>query len=105
MNAEEIKEIVLSKRFIQEPSIVQKASTLGESLVKWAGNRFAKVDQIIYDKRLSVCRGCEHWVEGGNIGLGKCKVCGCGRGKLWLGHEKCPIGKWNSEPLTPPAPV
>jgi hypothetical protein len=102
MTIEEIKKLVLSKRPTQEPSITQKASTLGRSLVKWANNGFVRVDQLVYDKRLSICRGCENWVEDGNIGFGKCKICGCGKGKLWLGHEKCPISKWTVEPLTPP---
>ena len=87
---------------IQRPSLVQKASSLGKSMIEWAGNKFAKVDQSIYEKRLSICRGCDSWVENGNIGFGKCKICGCGRGKLWLGHERCPVGKWEKESLTPP---
>jgi len=105
MTIDEIKKLVLSRRPPQEPSIAKKASTLGRSLVKWAGSKFARVDQLIYNKRLLVCRGCEYWIEDGNIGFGKCKVCGCGRGKLWLAHEKCPVGKWHAEPLTPPASV
>jgi len=104
MNIAEIKKLVLSKR-PQEPSLIKKASTLGRSMVKWAGNKFIKVNQSIYDERLSICRDCEYWVEDGNIGFGKCKKCGCGKGKLWLGHEKCPIGKWDSKPLTPPESV
>jgi len=102
MTIDEIKKLVLSKRTTQEPSLAKKASTLGKSLVQWAGNGFVKVDQLVYDNRLSICRQCENWVEDGNMGFGKCKICGCGKGKLWLGHEKCPINKWDAEPLTPP---
>ena len=100
MNLEEIKKLVLSKRPTQEPSLTKKATTLGKSLVKWANNKFVRVDKETYDKRLSVCRGCKSWVEDGNLGFGKCRVCGCGKGKLWLGHEQCPIGLWGKEPLT-----
>jgi len=89
----------------QGPSIAQKASTLGKSMVEWASNKFVKVNESTYNKRLSVCRQCDFWVESGNIGFGKCKICGCGRGKLWLGHEKCPIDKWGKEALTPPPSV
>jgi hypothetical protein len=105
MNKEEIKKLVLSSIPLTEPSLPRKVSTLGKSLATWAGNRFVRVEQSVYDNRISICRGCEHWLEDGNMGFGKCKACGCGRGKLWLGHEKCPIGKWASEPLTPPASV
>jgi hypothetical protein len=86
-----------------QPSIARKVSKLGRSMLEWAGNKFVKVDESTYNNRLSVCRQCKFWVENGNIGFGKCKICGCGRGKLWLGHEKCPIGKW--QPLTPPPSV
>lgn len=89
----------------QSPSLMQKASSLGKSMIQWAGNKFIRVDDVVYNKRLSICRGCDSWIEDGNIGFGKCKVCGCGRGKLWLAHEKCPIGKWGIEPLTPPPSV
>jgi hypothetical protein len=91
-----------NKKTIQakEPGITQKASTLGKSLIEWAGNKFARVDKEIYNKRLSICRECEHWVENGNAGFGKCNKCGCGRGKLWLHHEQCPIELWAKEPLT-----
>ena len=37
MTIDEIKKLVLSRRPPQEPSIAKKASTLGRSLVKWAG--------------------------------------------------------------------
>ena len=105
MNIQEFRKQVLSKRTTKEPSLTKKVATFSRSMVKWAGNKFARVDQTTYDNRISICRGCEYWVEDGNIGFGKCKKCGCGKGKLWLGHEKCPIGKWDSEPLTPPQAV
>jgi hypothetical protein len=31
------------------------------------------------------------------MGMGKCKKCGCGKGKHWLPHEQCPIGLWRKE--------
>ena len=105
MNIEELKRQVLARRPSQEPSLTKKVSTLSNSLIKWAGNKFVKVDQSIYDKRLSICRGCDKWIEDGNMGFGRCRACGCGKGKLWLGHEKCPIDKWGIEPLTSPPSV
>lgn len=54
------------------------------------------------DRRLSICRQCDLWSEGGNIGLGECKhpLCGCTRFKHGLATERCPAGKW----LPPPKP-
>lgn len=50
---------------------------------------FAKKDVV--DQRLSVCRGCEHFVAGNN----RCKQCGCGMdGKAKFLAAECPIGKW-----------
>jgi hypothetical protein len=87
------------------PNFPNKVKNFAGSMTKWACGGFKKVGQDVYNKRMAVCNACQFWDNDGNLGMGKCSKCGCGRGKLWLGHEKCPIGKWDSEPLTPPAPV
>jgi hypothetical protein len=78
-------------------SFSKKASNLSKSMVTWAGSGFQKVQQHVYENRLSICRKCEFWQENGNLGMGKCLKCGCGKGKHWLPHEQCPIGLWGKE--------
>ena len=54
------------------------------------------VEEQEKQRRLAICRGCEYWNEGGNVGLGECKHpgCGCTRFKQGLATESCPIDKW-----------
>jgi hypothetical protein len=74
-----------------------KVSNFSKSMLTWAGSGFQKVQQHVYEKRIAICRGCQFWEEKGNLGMGKCLKCGCGRGKHWLPHEQCPIGLWGKE--------
>jgi len=78
-------------------SISQKATNLTKSMATWAGSGFKRVQQHVYEKRLAICRKCQFWQENGNMGMGKCLKCGCGKGKHWLPHEQCPIGLWGKE--------
>lgn len=90
----------LDKRKLEE---VQKlhamgmAKKLAGSMGQWARSGFAKVSGETYLKRMEICRGCEFWEENARLGYGKCLKCGCGKGKQWLPHEQCPIGKWGKE--------
>jgi hypothetical protein len=68
-----------------------------KSMATWAGSGFKRVQQHVYEKRLAICRKCQFWQENGNMGMGKCLKCGCGKGKHWLPHEQCPIGLWGKE--------
>jgi hypothetical protein len=68
-----------------------------KSMATWAGSGFKKVQQHLFDKRMNICRQCQFWQENGNMGMGKCLKCGCGKGKHWLPHEQCPIGLWGKE--------
>ena len=68
-----------------------------KSMATWVGSGFKKVQQHVFDKRMNICRQCQFWQENGNMGMGKCLKCGCGRGKHWLPHEQCPIGLWGKE--------
>ena len=49
------------------------------------------------DQRLSICRICTFWREGGNHGLGECshRKCDCTGFKHSLATEACPAGKWD----------
>jgi hypothetical protein len=96
MNKEEIKEKV-RLAMNSRPNTIKMIKSAGVSMAKWAGNGFKKVQQHVYDRRLAICRKCQFWEEKGNLGMGKCLKCGCGKGKHWLPHEKCPIGLWGRE--------
>jgi hypothetical protein len=76
---------------------VNVINNFAQSMVTWAGSGFKKVQQHVYEKRLAICRKCQFWQENGNMGMGKCLKCGCGKGKHWLPHEQCPIGLWGKE--------
>ena len=78
-------------------AIIRQAKNLASSMATWAGNGFKKVQQHVYERRLAICRTCQFWEENGNLGMGKCLKCGCGKGKHWLPHEQCPIGLWRKE--------
>lgn len=48
------------------------------------------------ERRLCICKQCEYWRDGGNLGLGECRhsECGCTRIKHKLATEACPLNKW-----------
>jgi len=97
-HTQKVHEALLKKHGFGKPlSISQKATNLTKSMAAWAGSGFKKVQQHVYEKRLAICRGCQFWQENGNLGMGKCLKCGCGKGKHWLPHEQCPIGLWGKE--------
>ena len=104
MTREEVKERV-RLALLSQPTTLTKIRSAGASVAKWARAGFVAVREQTYNERASICDACEFWQTSGNLGMGKCLKCGCARGKLKIPHEKCPIGKWGSEPLTPPPPV
>ena len=81
----------------EQNSILMPVKNFTKSMITWAENGFQRVGQEVFDKRIGICRTCEFWEEKGNLGMGKCLKCGCGRGKHWLSHEQCPIGLWGKE--------
>lgn len=84
------------------PGLTQKAASLisaGNRVVKAKLNgQPVRVSPEERDRRLSICRACDLWNEGGNVGLGECKHpgCGCTRFKHGLATETCPAGKWQN---------
>ena len=74
-------------------------NNLTKALVEWqrAGRPVVTSEQ--WNKRLTICRGCEHWSEIKKTQIAKCKKCGCSSGKLLLSTSKCPLNppKWNTE--------
>jgi len=81
-------------------SFSEKTSHFSKSIIQWAKGGFHKVSKEAFNKRIEICNSCEFWDDKGNMGMGKCGKCGCGRGKHWFAHEQCPIGLWGIEPLT-----
>jgi hypothetical protein len=79
------------------PNFPTQVKNFAGSMGTWAGSGFKRVQQHVYEKRLAICRKCQFWQENGNMGMGKCLKCGCGKGKHWLPHEQCPIGLWGKE--------
>jgi len=97
---EEIENFLLAHAH-RSPNLIDQAKNLNKAALRVAkaaltGQR-VKVQKEELDYRLSVCRGCHLWDEGGNVGLGKCNHPGCGCTKLkhGLATEKCPLFKWN----------
>jgi hypothetical protein len=84
----------------EPPTMLQKATNMTKAIGRLAGavakGNPLRVTDEERDRRLAICRGCEYWNEGGNIGLGECRhsKCGCTRFKHGLTTERCPIGKW-----------
>lgn len=75
------------------------ANNLSKALVEWqrAGRPVVSSEQ--WNKRLSICRGCQHWQEIKQTKIARCLKCGCSSGKLLLSTSKCPLDppKWGSE--------
>lgn len=84
---------------MEEPNIVEKAKNLAGSVVDWAINdKFAKVEQNVFEVRKKICLECPNWDQEGYGGIGKCKLCGCSVAKLYIPGAICPDNppKWNS---------
>lgn len=72
------------------------AQAVGRVMKAAARREPIRVSEEDRDRRLSICRACEYWNEGGNIGLGECTHagCGCTRFKHGLATETCPLKRW-----------
>jgi hypothetical protein len=91
------KVAILEQKITGNPNFPQQMKNFAGSMGHWAGGGFKRVQQHVYERRLAICRKCQFWEEEGNLGMGKCLKCGCGKGKHWLPHEQCPIGLWGKE--------
>lgn len=85
-----------------KPSLLAKAKHVAQASARIAkaaaqGERI-RVSDDERARRLAICRACDLWNEGGNVGLGECKHpgCGCTRFKHGLATETCPAGKWQN---------
>lgn len=71
---------------------------LKHSLDVWTKSRRPVVSASQWSKRLSICRGCQFWMENTKTKVAKCMKCGCSSGKLLLATSNCPLNppKWTS---------
>ncbi len=78
------------------PTIGEMVVTFAGAVSTWAKAGFPIVESEEFERRLSVCRGCEYFDEKARFGAGKCKAhgCGCTTLKLWLQTEDCVKKKW-----------
>ena len=84
----------------KEPNIINKTKSLGTAMVNWAHDGFTRVSPDIVEQRKSICVACQYWDGAGYGGLGKCKLCGCSVGKLYIPSSQCPDHppKWAAVP-------
>lgn len=76
------------------PTLLSMAASLTEAVVDSArlakaGHKVRASDETVAQRR-AICEGCEHWNPKGYMGLGKCNLCGCSSGKLYLAASQCP---------------
>ena len=84
----------------KEPTLTDKAKNLGTAMVNWAHDGFSRVGPEVFEQRKSICILCPSWDKGGFGGLGKCNLCGCSVGKLYIPSSVCPHNppKWTKVP-------
>ncbi len=79
------------------PSLARQAANLagavGRVAAAAAKGEAVTVPPAIQEARLAVCLACEFNTARETGGV-RCAKCGCGRLKLSLSTERCPIGKW-----------
>lgn len=82
------------------PGLVAKVTHAAQAAARIVGAALkgqpVRVSTDERTRRLSICRHCNYWRDGGNFGLGECQhsQCGCTRAKHGLATEKCPLNKW-----------
>ena len=87
----------------KEPSLIDKAKSLGAAAVNWAVNdKFQKVTDEQFAYRKAICLACPYWRQEAFNGIGACGKCGCSVGKLYLPHSSCPDNppRWNKIDIT-----
>lgn len=83
----------------EKPSISEQATNLIKSTIDWAKkDKFNTVSPEVFNQRKEICLNCDKWDKTGFNGIGKCGVCGCSTGKLYIPSSRCPLDppKWTS---------
>lgn len=79
----------LTENSTAAPSLPRRAWNLTKALLDFVADGARTVDQTTYEKRLTVCDGCEE--RQGN----SCRQCGCRLGLKARGRAfQCPLGRW-----------
>lgn len=89
---------------IDENSIqnaIRLFKNFGASMIKWGSKdnlKLAGTEEL--EKRREICTKCDDWNPTAFGGLGKCNICGCSVGKLYIPSSVCPATppKWG--PIT-----
>jgi hypothetical protein len=72
------------------PSIFQLAKNFSSSMMDFAKSGFEMATDEEVERRLLVCKFCEHY-----SGIGRCFKCGCYMPvKVHFAAMQCPVGKW-----------
>lgn len=75
----------------KEPNLIDKAKSLGTAAVNFAIKDGMKtVSDEVFQTRKNICESCPNWDKNGYVAVGKCKLCGCSVGKLYMPHSRCP---------------
>ncbi len=75
----------------KEPSLIDKAVSLGKAIVSQAVEGFPETDDVEFKRRISICETCEFH----NKSADSCNKCGCYLSfKAKWKTQKCPIDKW-----------
>jgi len=76
---------------LSEPTVLELAGNFGAAMSKWFAAGMPVVSEAEYQRRTSICDGCNYWDPWARLGLGKCKApgCGCTSLKRWLATERC----------------
>lgn len=84
---------------MKKPGFKDMANNLTRSLIEWQKSGRPVVTSEQWNKRLTICRGCQYWSEIKSTQIARCLKCGCSSGKLLLSTSKCPLNppKWGSE--------
>jgi hypothetical protein len=69
------------------PSFGSMAMSAVQAAVGFVASGFAIVDQAEQERRLAICRACEHY----DSTQGRCRICGCVASlKARLASQQCP---------------
>jgi len=73
------------------PGMLTLLLRFGRALRRWARAGCPLVDRVVFIHRWAHCLVCPHLRR---RPVWRCGRCGCGRLKLWLRTEQCPLRRW-----------
>jgi hypothetical protein len=87
--------------FYKTPTITAQAVSLAKAVLSEVKNiqngGSVKVTEETFVKRKEICLQCDYYDPSAFLNTGRCRVCGCGVGKLQMPNQECPKGKWGKE--------